>query len=138
MKSNSELKQMLATDKLNLQAVMEFKDYLEWLTTSNVVDITLSPKMNKNVKETYLKCIRLLDQAVKADTDSESKNYLHQVVKMLDVGWEYIFQQALIELSQEKLQETYDHALDVVKNQAELNKHQTWVETVVVLNELRG
>lgn len=75
---------------------------------------------------------------IKAESDIESKNYLHQVVKMLDAGWEYIFQQALIELSQEKLQETYDHTLDLVKHQAELKDNQSWAEIAVMINELRS
>lgn len=138
MLNNSQIKEMIRSNKIDTDQLKSFKDYLETMVNSNVYPLSVPVKLNKKIIQGYQECIPLLEKAVTATSNSETVTYLQGVVKILDAGWEYLFQQALTELSATKLQKTYDNAINMINYNVMPSGNQPWAEIVVMINELRN
>lgn len=146
--NRTHIKQMLISGKLEVTPLQEFKQTIESRLASNLRTLQLPPHLNTYSKEQYTKCLPLVNQAIQLLIDKnqeEAKVVIQNLVDLLDEGWEYLFQQALIYSSPEQVKQNIDRATQLVnqiKNKENGIENQdfelSWADVIILTHTLQN
>lgn len=133
----SDIKTMVAENKIDADAIDRFARILEQGSANNVInlDMPVPAKIRAKISLAYLESASTFAAAVNADTEKQME-LVKQGISILDTLWENLFQEALTFVSEEKMVDVCNMA-DIVCDKAnQINPMETWAEGFIFMYEM--
>jgi len=134
----SDIKTMVAENKIDADAIDQFARILERGSTNNVInlDMPVPTKIRNKISLAYLESASTFAAAVNADTEKQME-LVQQGISILDSLWENLFQEALTFVSEEKMMDVYSNMADIVSDKTkQINPMETWAEGFIFMYEM--
>jgi hypothetical protein len=134
----SDIKTMVAENKIDADAIDRFARILEQGSANNVInlDMPVPAKIRAKISLAYLESASTFAAAVNADTEKQME-LVKQGISILDTLWENLFQEALTFVSEEKMVDVYSNMADIVCDKTnQINPMETWAEGFIFMYEM--
>jgi hypothetical protein len=134
----SDIKSMVAKNKIDADAIDQFARILEQGSTNNIInlDMPVPAKIRAKISLAYLESASTFAAAVNADTEKQME-LVKQGIGILDTLWENLFQEALTSVSEEKMVDVYSNMADIVSDKTkQINPMENWAEGFIFMYEM--
>ena len=135
----SDIKKMVAENKIYMDRLIQFTRMLERGSTNNVVDISMPvpAKIRSKISLAYLESAEVFDKAVTTNAEQQMP-FVQQGIAILDSLWENMFQEAVASISEEKMINLYSNMVDIITDKThQVQEMKDWAEGFIFIYEMK-